>query len=147
MGRVCVTMPNFAINYLCNLLTDVDEIWHNDAYWSPAPDVRFIFFKFSTILYGGEPLSWESINCLNIFCNYTIGLLHYTISTIKQQIFMLKTAVYSSRYGDGSKTAKIIKKVNIILSITAMWWWVIPSTRFLDNTIDLLWRSFLSPEI
>ena len=54
MGRVCVTMPNFAINYLCNLLTDVDEIWHNDAYWSPAPDVRFIFFKFSTILYGGR---------------------------------------------------------------------------------------------
>jgi len=24
--------------YLCNRLTDFDEIWHNDAHWSPTAD-------------------------------------------------------------------------------------------------------------
>jgi len=43
--------------YLCNLLTDFDEIWHNDAYWPAAPEVKFDFLKFSTILRGAEPLS------------------------------------------------------------------------------------------
>jgi len=34
---------------------------HNEAYWSPAPDVKFNFFysRQSYSLYGGEPLSWE----------------------------------------------------------------------------------------
>ena len=32
--------------YLCNLLTDFDEIWHSDACWSPAPDVKFKFLIF-----------------------------------------------------------------------------------------------------
>ena len=36
--------------------------------------------------------SSESKNCLNILCSYT--MTHYTILTIKQQILMLKTAVY-----------------------------------------------------
>jgi len=52
------------------------------------------FFKFSTILYGGQPLSWESKNCLTVFCNYTIT--YYTILSIKHQVLMLKTAVYPS---------------------------------------------------
>jgi len=29
--------------YLCNLLTDFDDIWHSDARWSPASDVKFNF--------------------------------------------------------------------------------------------------------
>ena len=39
-----------------------------------------------------SPLSSESKNCLNILCSYT--MTHYTILTIKQQILILKTAVY-----------------------------------------------------
>jgi len=38
--------------YLCNLLTDFDEIWHNDAYWSSAPDVmrRAAILKIEKLL-------------------------------------------------------------------------------------------------
>ena len=32
--------------YLCNCVTDFDEIWHGDACWSPAPNVKFKIFNF-----------------------------------------------------------------------------------------------------
>jgi len=38
--------------YLCNRLTDFDEIWHSDAYWPPTGDVRKIF-EFLKIYDGG----------------------------------------------------------------------------------------------
>jgi len=44
-------------------------------------------------------------------------MTHYTILTIKQQILTLKLQFIHSVNGDGSKTAKIIKKI-ILLSIT-----------------------------
>ena len=35
--------------YLCNRLTDFDEIWHDDAYWPPTADrpLKFLIFKNS----------------------------------------------------------------------------------------------------
>ena len=38
----------------------------------------------ATVWIGFYPLFWESKNCLNIFCNYT--MTRYTIMAIKQQI-------------------------------------------------------------
>jgi len=34
--------------YLCNRLTDFDEIWHDDAYWSLTADrpLKFEILKF-----------------------------------------------------------------------------------------------------
>jgi len=61
------------------------------------------------------PPSSESKSCFNILCNYT--MTHYTILTIKQQILIVKLQFIYGVNGDGSKTAKIIKKV-ILLSIT-----------------------------
>jgi len=31
--------------YLCNRLTDFDEIWHDDAHWPPTADRPFEFLK------------------------------------------------------------------------------------------------------
>jgi len=36
--------------YFCNLLTDFYEMWHNDAYWFLAPDVKFKFVIFDNLL-------------------------------------------------------------------------------------------------
>jgi len=37
--------------YLCNLLTDFDDIWHGDACWSPAPEVEFRFLIFDNLIW------------------------------------------------------------------------------------------------
>ena len=39
--------------YLCNRLTDFDEIWHDDAYWPPTADRR-LNFEFLKIQDGGS---------------------------------------------------------------------------------------------
>ena len=52
--------------YLCKLLTDFAEIWHNDAYWSPAVDVKFIFFNFRQSYYMADSRYLKNRkNCLN----------------------------------------------------------------------------------
>jgi len=38
-------------------LTNFDEIWHNDAYWSPAPDVKFKLLIF-------DNLTWRSLSIM-----------------------------------------------------------------------------------
>jgi len=48
--RIIIKSP-----YLCNRLTDFNTIWHNDAYWSPAPDVKFKFLIFDDLIsYNAE---------------------------------------------------------------------------------------------
>jgi len=37
--------------YLCNRLTDFDEIWHGDASLSPALDVKFKFLIFDNLMW------------------------------------------------------------------------------------------------
>jgi len=37
-------------SYLCKLLTDFDKIWHGDACWFPAPDVKFKFLIFDNLI-------------------------------------------------------------------------------------------------
>jgi len=32
-------------------MTDLDKIWHCDARWSPAPDVKFKFLIFDTLIW------------------------------------------------------------------------------------------------
>jgi len=36
--------------YLCNLLTDFDKVWHDDACWSPAPGVKFKFLILDNLI-------------------------------------------------------------------------------------------------
>ena len=41
--RTAAILKTVILPYLCNRLTDFDKIWHGDACWSPAPDVKFKF--------------------------------------------------------------------------------------------------------
>jgi len=36
--------------YLCNLLTDFDKVWHDDAWWSPAPGLKFKFLILDNLI-------------------------------------------------------------------------------------------------
>jgi len=56
---------------LCNRSTDFNDIWHGDAYWSPAPDVK-LNFSFSTIFYGGQRIE----NLLKYSLQLNNGTLH-----------------------------------------------------------------------
>ena len=46
--RTAAILKTVKSPYLCNRVTDFDEIWHGDACWSPAPDVgpKVQIFKF-----------------------------------------------------------------------------------------------------
>ena len=37
--------------YICNRLTDFDEIWHGDACWCPERDVKFKVLIFYNIIW------------------------------------------------------------------------------------------------
>ena len=41
--RTAAMLKTVKSPYLCNCLTDFDEIWHDDAYWPPTAE-RFRFF-------------------------------------------------------------------------------------------------------
>ena len=49
--RTAAILKTVKPTYICNRLTGFDEIWHNDAYWSPAPDVKFNFLVFDNLLW------------------------------------------------------------------------------------------------
>jgi len=44
--------------YLCKRLTDFDEIWHDDAYWSPTVDRPLKFWIFENPRWRRPP-SWK----------------------------------------------------------------------------------------
>jgi len=44
--RTAAILKTVKLQYLCRYLTVFDKIWHDDACWSPAPDVKFTFFNF-----------------------------------------------------------------------------------------------------
>jgi len=41
--RTATILKTVKSPYLCNRLTDFDEIWHGDAYWSSEPGVKLKF--------------------------------------------------------------------------------------------------------
>jgi len=54
--RTAAILKTVKPTYLCNRLTDFDEIWHSDAYWSPAPGVKFNFLIFDNLLRQRAPI-------------------------------------------------------------------------------------------
>jgi len=48
--RTATILKTVNSTYFCNLLTDFYEMWHNDAYWFLAPDVKFKFVIFDNLL-------------------------------------------------------------------------------------------------
>jgi len=57
--------------YVCNRLTDFEEIWHDDAYWSPTAErpLKFRIFENSR---WRQPPSGKSQNAQYI-CNSALG--------------------------------------------------------------------------
>jgi len=49
--RTAAIFKTVKLLYLCNRLTDFDEIWHGDACWSPAPDLNFKFLIFDNVIW------------------------------------------------------------------------------------------------
>jgi len=81
--------------YLCNRLTDFDEIWHDDAYWSPTADrpLKFwIFWKFKMVAAAILKITKIAISLQrfdrslrNLVCWCKMGLL--TAPTVKMSNF------------------------------------------------------------
>jgi len=68
--------------YLCNRLTDFDEMWHGDACWSSASEVKFKFLIFDNVVWPTAAIL-KTEKLLKYIFNCTTT--HYTILTIKQQ--------------------------------------------------------------
>jgi len=51
--RTAAILKTVKSPYLCNCLTDFDEIWHDDAHWPPAAD-RPLKFRIFEIQDGGS---------------------------------------------------------------------------------------------
>jgi len=53
------------MQYLCNSLTDFDEICYNEACWPSQPDLLLKIWNFENlqIQYGRRPPSWKWKNC------------------------------------------------------------------------------------
>ena len=49
--RTAAILKTVKSPYICNLLTDFHEIWHSDAFWSPAHDVQFKFVIFYNLMW------------------------------------------------------------------------------------------------
>ena len=56
--RTAAILKTVASSHFCNLLTGFDKIWHGDACWSPAPDVKFKFLIFDNLIW---PVSYTHL--------------------------------------------------------------------------------------
>ena len=95
------------LSYLCNVLTDFDLIWHCDACWSPAPDVKFNFFTADAMHPRYQPWAFVCVClCLSVSVSVCLSVTsRSSTKTAKRRI--TQTTPHDSQFSDAKDLREI----------------------------------------
>jgi len=95
-------------------LIDFDEVWHNDAHWSPEPDVKFNFLIFDNFIWRRAAILRieKMLKYISLFHNKALHNFDNKTANINTKNCSLSTVLTAT----DQKTQKSLKR--ILLSIT-----------------------------